>query len=368
MNTDNKENIKFRYLSAIAIFMIVNGHFGTHILTVDQLFPYYSFHVVLFVFISGYFFKENKCLKLNEFIGKKFKKLICPLYMYTTIFSLLYLILKAWGVEWGFHFTIKQLIFEPILSTQALPFTYPMWFVSPLFFCEVFMAVMYKFIPGGKLKDALIYIITAILNIAVYFLSKGNLDSRVIQVLLKSLFFTFFFQSGYIYKKYMEDNVKINSCIFLIILIFVKIILIFINGGNGIYVISNLDFTGCRYFFIPILISLCGILFWLTIADMLSSYEDKLMISIGRNTYTIMAMHIFIGRCIMLLMIIVRKLTNGALFSGMSIDSFKTDMKYFFYPVCNASVLLFIIVSIAASLFFSRFLEFIKNRIKFFNS
>ena len=50
-------NASFGILSALAIIMIVAGHADYNILTVGELFPYYSFHVPLFMFISGYFYR-----------------------------------------------------------------------------------------------------------------------------------------------------------------------------------------------------------------------------------------------------------------------------------------------------------------------
>ena len=51
-------------LSAIAIFFVILGHirFGyvdmTEIGTFYGWFPYYSFHLPIFLFISGYFWKD----------------------------------------------------------------------------------------------------------------------------------------------------------------------------------------------------------------------------------------------------------------------------------------------------------------------
>ena len=50
----------FGILSGLAIIMVVAGHLGYNILTLGDLFPYYSFHVPLFMFMSGYFYKETE--------------------------------------------------------------------------------------------------------------------------------------------------------------------------------------------------------------------------------------------------------------------------------------------------------------------
>ena len=53
------ENIVFRILSAIGIVCVVMGHLGCKLLGVDSWLPYYSFHMPLFSFISGYFYNEK---------------------------------------------------------------------------------------------------------------------------------------------------------------------------------------------------------------------------------------------------------------------------------------------------------------------
>ena len=83
MTEERTENKTFRCLSAIAIFMIVNGHLGANVFTLKGLFPYYSFHVALFVFISGYFCREKTEEGLLGLVKRKFLKLIVPLYLYT---------------------------------------------------------------------------------------------------------------------------------------------------------------------------------------------------------------------------------------------------------------------------------------------
>ena len=56
MNGENKE---FRILSAIGIILVVAGHLGYDLFDIGGLFPYYSFHVFIFLFVSGYFYREE---------------------------------------------------------------------------------------------------------------------------------------------------------------------------------------------------------------------------------------------------------------------------------------------------------------------
>lgn len=51
----NTVNMQFAVLSALGMFFVVDGHLNNSYLDIGGLFPYYSFHMPLFAFISGYF-------------------------------------------------------------------------------------------------------------------------------------------------------------------------------------------------------------------------------------------------------------------------------------------------------------------------
>ena len=53
-----KINYQFLILQAIGIILVVLGHKGGISLATDWFAPY-SFHILLFIFISGYFYKTN---------------------------------------------------------------------------------------------------------------------------------------------------------------------------------------------------------------------------------------------------------------------------------------------------------------------
>lgn len=64
-------NPQFRILSALAIIFVVAGHADFGVFDVAGLFPYYSFHVGVFAFISGYFYKEESENDIKNYIIKK---------------------------------------------------------------------------------------------------------------------------------------------------------------------------------------------------------------------------------------------------------------------------------------------------------
>ncbi len=70
MKTNTEENSQFRILSALGIIFVVAGHLGYGVFDMGGLFPYYSFHVFIFLFVSGYFYKDEAEKHIGDIFGK----------------------------------------------------------------------------------------------------------------------------------------------------------------------------------------------------------------------------------------------------------------------------------------------------------
>ncbi len=68
-------NYTFKVLYALGIMFIVMGHCNNGGFSVlNEFFLFYTFHLGLFVFSSGYFYNQVNELNVKQFIIKKFKK------------------------------------------------------------------------------------------------------------------------------------------------------------------------------------------------------------------------------------------------------------------------------------------------------
>ena len=115
-----------------------------------------------------------------------------------------------------------------------------------------------------------------------------------------------------------------------------------LNNDVGRYVIANDIFTECRFSLMPVLISITGIAFWLNITKIIAPVlsNSRFITEAGRNTYAIMADHIFMGKLILLFMEAVKYASSCRLFSSLDLDLLLYERDYFYSPIHKSSVFL----------------------------
>ena len=86
MGINNYKTDVFAILKAMAIIAVVAGH--TMYAPVEDF--VYLFHIPLFYFCTGYFFKDRYIYNKLDFIKGRFKRLYIPAFCYGLLFLLLY--------------------------------------------------------------------------------------------------------------------------------------------------------------------------------------------------------------------------------------------------------------------------------------
>ena len=114
MTQKNRYNTTFGILSALTIIMVVAGHCGYHIMTVGELYPYYSFHVPLFMFISGYFYKGSEEEAPLQYVKKRICRLLVPYFIWNVVYGLISWAMRAAGFAMGEAVSLRTLFIEPL--------------------------------------------------------------------------------------------------------------------------------------------------------------------------------------------------------------------------------------------------------------
>lgn len=113
----------------------------------NTIFPYDTFFMPLFIYISGYFYHDSN-KKWFCFIKRKFKKLIIPFYFFNICVAILWFLIcldspQILGVDsLGFiiekqnivRILANKLISESVIFGCPFDITSPGWFLISLFF------------------------------------------------------------------------------------------------------------------------------------------------------------------------------------------------------------------------------------------
>lgn len=357
----DKTNKKFMLLSAIGIFMVVDHHTFTAFNILGDFLPYNSFFMPMFVFISGYFNKVNNSTNLLTYFMKKIKTLLVPyIGLSLTVFAVQQLInfIKL-GSEMDalpsdyLSFVLKRIV--TVGSFGAI--VEPMWFVIALFATLMIYAVLKKFLY--KIWNSYImFVLFCGLQIFVIYLVKNTNPSTIENFLvpLKCLFFYPFLEMGSIYRDHLEKKHTAMPCEGKIALLFILLVLNMIRTTYLPYAydiafdsIDNLSGFTSPYYITPLLSAIIGILFWLTLADMVSKqvYESKFVNYMSCNTFWIMGLHIIffnIVNCI--LMLISEHIVEIPYFD---VNAFK-ETEWYFWGISGNIKIIYVIVGVLGPL------------------
>lgn len=102
LEVNNRRDVAFDYLKAFAIWLVVYGHCHQHLLSLDRhdniVYVFiYSFHMPLFMCISGYFSSSSLKMDFIPFLKKKGKGLLLPVFTYSLLLTIFYLFFGSHG-------------------------------------------------------------------------------------------------------------------------------------------------------------------------------------------------------------------------------------------------------------------------------
>ena len=290
-------NADFKVLSAIGMFLVLCGHYGSSFFSLDGVFEYDTFHIPMFIFISGYFFKEKNVQSINavmSYIWKKVKHLLIPYYLWNVVYFIIAFFLQKYTSfqMMNGEITLNRLIITPLQLTDGAIYNVASWFLVALFLCQV-AYVLLRFTLQSIFKEKSDVLMTLVM--VVFCAIALNQCPKVDRLdwgitFCRTGYLVLYYHLGFLYKKYIEklDN-HINPCILCFFCIISKIILIFI-WGNVIPTCYNMTFDVSVPGFYYVLCAVAGIYFWLNIAKIISPVvgEEKILNYYSDHTFSLM--------------------------------------------------------------------------------
>ena len=370
-----KSNTKMLYLSAFGILFVVLGHIagrGAGMLTFDQFFGYYSFHMPLFLFISGYFYREKSEENPFLFLAKKAQKLLIPYFLCNLFFLLLQTFLRTFGFTIGERFSFYNLFFAPWLKLQPGTLAIPSWYLIALFISWVYYILCRKLfsflIRNTVIRDVVLTWFFLLVGIGSVVVSTHLPVNETGVVYLRSAVMLFFIQLGYVYKNYWEKHDKLPSAVYFSVVIAVRYCLVAVSlwkGWNlsyGLYSLVDFGSTGILFY----LSGITGIALWLRISSLLATHprKSRLLLRIGDQTKEIMFFHLTGFFILNSLIYIALRLWpyNGE--HAAQIINFDKDLFFssvYYAPDVVGFPLLYLVFGVGFSLLIGMFVAWIKS-------
>ena len=297
MANHNKTNKQFMILSAIGIIMVVDAHSWTILSLVTQFFPYNSFFMPMFMFVSGYFFnyirvKENPI----KYVVHKVKSLLLPYFGWMLFYGVLTTILRIFTpIDYGYELTLFNLFVRPWISGNVFDINNPTWFIPVLFLVSI-CYVLLRLVFGKYWNNWIAAVVLRGFGGVAVYLSIQGYNVGGILTILKTTFFLQFYQLGVLYRERIESAFATNgwqSFGICITAILINVVCLFRY--------KSIDFGGSELtgfhsdnYFLPLITSLTGISFWLVISKLLVPVlkYNRICNYISNHTFGIMTHHV----------------------------------------------------------------------------
>jgi len=199
------------------------------------------------------------------------------------------LLLKRFGIFEAYDFSIEKILLEPFISGCQNPLIIPMWFLLQLFLLNI----IFQFIYWSGSENNFYAITLLIVIIGLFSAYKGLADFTGWRLLVvRTGIAAIFFQFGIIISRYRNKIIPFLKDPVILFSIWIVVVLITAYFGNIEYSIIWGSVKN-QLFYIPVLTSCLIVLIVVGISQILSESIDNnsLLITIGQNTFYIMALH-----------------------------------------------------------------------------
>ena len=193
MHTNDKNtqthprDIRFTVLSVLGMIFIVDGHLNNSFLDWGGMFPYYSFHVPLFLFISGYFYRPD---------------------------------FPSEG-----DLSLHNLFIEPFITGHQFVYNLAAWFVPALFLVEVVNLFLRRLMGGIIKKEWFRTLLYLVIGISGILLAMSEKNTGPWLPLVRTMFFLPIYQFGVLYRAELERHDSWNGFLYFGLLFLIQMFL-----------------------------------------------------------------------------------------------------------------------------------------------
>ncbi len=278
------KDTKFSCMKGLAITGVVAGHLGFD--TLDVFVNYW--HLPVFYFVSGYFFKEKALTNGVEFFFSRFKRLLIPFFLLCVAAILCHNLFFSVGIISADRFVASDYIdeFKRLMLTLSTrePMVGAIWFLPSLFFVSVFAWMSAKVVARFDSKNYVVGgIVCCLIGVTGVALDLPSPLCMWQNMAVTGLFFFGYAVSRYQLSKYIASPIALGVSVVIIVIC----LLIGVRAGcqaDAINLISG---------WYP-LVFVSGVVMIFSVSSLIKdSVVGKFIGIIGDYSFAIMAFHFF---------------------------------------------------------------------------
>lgn len=293
-----ERNRSIDILRNIAITLVVLGHMFPipGIMWLQHYFPIYSYHMALFLFVSGYLFKDMEWQDYGAFVWRKTYTLAIPLIAWNVVYAGIVSLINLRHPTNYFPTTesiwnIHNLFVEPFIGGHQYILNLSTWFVGMLYLALLIYGLFH--LISKKIPEWLLLLIFAIMAFTAIYSATLPTNIRILLVPQRIAYALFFIQFGRCFRIYIEHMITAKNIGWILLIILIARFGIMI-GGDHAYVLVWMRFDGDMLR--PLLLGMLGCLFWMLLSIQIAHLikPNKLEILIGTSTWSIMTHHLLV--------------------------------------------------------------------------
>ena len=326
------ENVTFRALYLLAIVFVVDGHTALgDLFDMGGLFRYYSFHLLLFAFGSGYFYRDGDEARLLPSIGRRAKRLLLPLYLWNVVYGVGAALLRRFGgFELGEPLSAYTLLLAPITDGQHFVYNLGSWFVFPLFAAQTLYLLARRLSRLWGEREGITFALCLIPGALCVQALYGGAGTFLPLFALRALILLPGYAGGVLYRRVLEKRDTLPTAPYLLGIAVLRALLC-LRYENLAYLLSD-----CSYFVCDAIGVYLGgalaIAFMLRVARLLAPHvrKSRLAMAVSRHTFDIM-MHHYMGFFALNGVFLIAN-ALGIAAADFSVHAFRTQSGYVYAP------------------------------------
>ena len=327
-----RENVTFRALYLLAIVFVVDGHTALgDLFDIGGLFRYYSFHLLLFAFGSGYFCRDGDEARLLPAIARRAKRLLLPLYLWNAVYGIGAALLRRFGgFALGEPLSAYTLLLAPVTDGQHFVYNLGSWFVFPLFSCQALYLLARRLSRLWGEREGITFLLCLIPGALCVQALYGGARDFLPLFALRTLILLPGYAGGVLYRRTLEKHDTLPTAPYLLGIAAARVLLC-LRYENLAYLLSDCSYFACDAVGVYLGGAL-AIAFMLRVARLIAPHmrRSRLAMAVSRHTYDIMMHHYMGFFALNALFLMGNALGIGA--SDFSVRAFRTQSGYLYAP------------------------------------